>query len=176
MWCVDPKFQRIAIDAHSSKPTRTPMCQLKEFLKVMKRPLKKLNKDSFADIHQQGKLCRAELECIQQQIHQGPLNTPFEEKEREVRTKHVKLLGSSISPIKQQSAAHQISYGDQCTRFFITKIKQRKLASYVCSVNGTQGNSVNGFDKLAQVVTNYNHNLHGKQNIERVHTNLDILQ
>ena len=41
-----------------------------------------------------------------------------------------------------------INYGDDNTRIFFAKAKQRKLASYIYKIKDTKGDLVEGFDQV----------------------------
>ncbi|KAJ8426496.1 hypothetical protein Cgig2_029238 [Carnegiea gigantea] len=44
--------------------------------------------------------------------------------------------------LRQQCKMDWISYGDDCTRFFFAKAKQRKLSTYIYSLHDASGNEV----------------------------------
>ncbi|KAJ8427512.1 hypothetical protein Cgig2_017253 [Carnegiea gigantea] len=69
----------------------------------------------------------------------------------EARNHYIRILSSSIDLIKQQSKAEWMGYGDDCTRFFFTRAKQRKLAAYVYSLEDAQGHTQYGFSAVAQI-------------------------
>ncbi|KAJ8419394.1 hypothetical protein Cgig2_013291 [Carnegiea gigantea] len=51
------------------------------FLKDLKTPLRKLNKDKFSDIHQQQEIHRAKLLQIQNALHRDPQNKELQQRE-----------------------------------------------------------------------------------------------
>ncbi|KAJ8423639.1 hypothetical protein Cgig2_032927 [Carnegiea gigantea] len=75
--------------------------------------------------------------------------------EMEARNHYIRILSSSVDLIKQQSKAEWIGYGDDCTRFFFARAKQRKLAVYVYSLEDAQGHTQYGFSAVAQVLHDY---------------------
>jgi len=48
-----------------------------------------------------------------------------------------------------------ISYGDDCTRFFFAKAKQRKLSTYIYSFHDASDNEVEGFDLVREVLFSF---------------------
>ncbi|KAJ8421822.1 hypothetical protein Cgig2_000991 [Carnegiea gigantea] len=58
-------------------------------------------------------------------------NQVLKNQEEECRNHYIKVLSSMLSLIKQQSKPDWIKYGDECTRYFFTRVKQRKLATYI---------------------------------------------
>ena len=89
-----------------------------------------------------------ELEKVQQQLQSFPKDLELATKEKEVRETYTSILSSSLALIKQQSKMDWISYGDDNTRLFHTKIKQRKLPTYIYTLQNEHGNQVEGFDKV----------------------------
>lgn len=77
------------------------------------------------------------------------------------------ILHSSISLIKQQSKV--LNKWDHCIKIFFAKKKQRQMQTYVYSIVDDRGNKVEGFEKLARVMTEFYQGLLGKQRIIREH-------
>jgi len=50
--------------------------------------------------------------------------------------------------MRRQSTMEWISYGDDNTRTFFARAKHMKLASYIYQIGDTEGNPVEGFDKV----------------------------
>ncbi|KAJ8423023.1 hypothetical protein Cgig2_028226 [Carnegiea gigantea] len=88
-----------------------PFTKMKRFLEDVTKALHKLNKSKFADLKNQ--LCRAKADLEGAQHHLS-LNTG-------------------------DSKAKWISYGDDYIRYFFAKIKQRKIATYIYSMQDGQG-------------------------------------
>ncbi|KAJ8420159.1 hypothetical protein Cgig2_021594 [Carnegiea gigantea] len=60
-----------------------------------------------------------------------------------------------------------ISYGDDYTRYFFAKIKHRKIATYILSIQDDKGQTRQGFLEVKEVMHNYYKNLLGKQHSVR---------
>jgi len=52
--------------------------------------------------------------------------------------------------IRQQSKADWIGYGDECTKYFFAKVKQRKADTYVFDIMDDKGQHKTGFTAVAQ--------------------------
>ena len=72
-------------------------------------------------------------------LQQGPTNEDLLQKEQEARKRHANILTSSLSLIQQQSKTEWIKYGDDNTRFFHAKAKQRKMATYTYAIHDENG-------------------------------------
>ncbi|KAJ8446318.1 hypothetical protein Cgig2_005849 [Carnegiea gigantea] len=65
--------------------------------------------------------------------------------------------------MRQQSKLEWINNGDQCIKLFFTKMKQRKQANYIYSINDATGMRVDGFSAAAKVMIEFYHQLIGEQ-------------
>ncbi|KAJ8421818.1 hypothetical protein Cgig2_023811 [Carnegiea gigantea] len=65
---------------------------------------------------------------------------------------------------------------DVCTRFFLTKAKQRKLATYIYSLKDQNGEKKEGFDEVAKIISSFYSNLLGKQLILRSNLNVEAIR
>jgi len=65
--------------------------------------------------------------------------------------------------LKQQSKLEWMKYGDDCTKHFFAKAKQRKLATYIYTIKDGDGRQVEGFDQVGKVMLSFYKNLLGKQ-------------
>ncbi|KAJ8425576.1 hypothetical protein Cgig2_003074 [Carnegiea gigantea] len=74
--------------------------------------------------------------------------TPMELKqaEEEKKAHYIKVMSSLIDINRQQSKAEWISYGDDRTKYFFTKTKQRKTATYIYELQYEQGHTKQGFE------------------------------
>ncbi|KAJ8435378.1 hypothetical protein Cgig2_029749 [Carnegiea gigantea] len=79
------------------------MFRLVMFLKSLKAPLQRLNKDTFHDIHNQQDKHREKLCQVQMKLHKDPLNTGLLQEEEECRAAYLRILKSSLSLMKQQT-------------------------------------------------------------------------
>ncbi|KAJ8419399.1 hypothetical protein Cgig2_032985 [Carnegiea gigantea] len=125
--------------------------------------LSQLNKNNYADLHKQKEKEKYKLEAIQQQIQGEPKNTDPQQREREARNHYISILSSAMDLLKQQSKLEWIKYGDDCTKLFFAKAKQRKLATYVYTITNEDGRQVEGFDQVRKVMLTFYKNLLGKQ-------------
>ena len=81
-----------------------------------------------------------------------------------------------MSLIKQQSKAEWVGYGDECSRLFMAKIKQRKAMTCIYQLKNKQGQWVQGFDKVTDIMTDYYTELLGKKGTQRNHIDPHVTQ
>jgi len=68
----------------------------------MQRPLKHLNNSRFKDIYQQLATSKSNLEAIQNQLHQNPMDTDMQHKEEEERGKYLDILDLILKLMHQK--------------------------------------------------------------------------
>jgi len=68
-----------------------------------------------------------------------------------------------------------IKYGDDSTRLFYAKAKQRKLSSYIFTLKDQDGEQVEGFEKVGQTFYKFYRDLLGEQSSFRTHVDTDII-
>ncbi|KAJ8420784.1 hypothetical protein Cgig2_030492 [Carnegiea gigantea] len=65
----------------------------------------------------------------------------------EARDRYITILSSSMALLRQQCKLDWLKYGDDCTRFFFARAKQRKLSTYIYSIRDARRTEVEGFDQ-----------------------------
>ena len=69
-----------------------------------------------------------------------------------------------------------IKHGDDTTRLFFVKTKQKKLASYIFTIKDEQGNEVEGFEQVGQVMLDFYKGLLGGQGHSRYPIYLEVIE
>ncbi|KAJ8431545.1 hypothetical protein Cgig2_009623 [Carnegiea gigantea] len=87
--------------------------------------------------------------------------------EQEARDKYISILSSSLALIRQQCKIEWIKYGDDCTRFFFARAKQRKLATYIFTIQDATGAVVEGFDQVGDVMLSFYKDLLRQTSLQR---------
>ncbi|KAJ8424191.1 hypothetical protein Cgig2_021613 [Carnegiea gigantea] len=70
---------------------------------------------------------------------------------------------------------HWIRHGDDNTRLFFAKAKQRKLATYIFSIKDDKGDAAEGFENIGKVMLSYYQNLLGIQHTNRSPVEMSII-
>jgi len=173
-WSKQPRFHQIVFNNLSSFP-HISLEGLYEFLDQIRYHLQKLNSHKFADLRGQELKARQELESVQTQLQQPPEDPNLLAKERATKVLYASILESSLSLIKQQCKQEWLSLGDENTRCFFAKAKQRKLATYIYSLQDTSGAMVEGFDAVGQVMFDYYKQKLGPQHISRKRIDQEVI-
>ncbi|KAJ8453404.1 hypothetical protein Cgig2_008288 [Carnegiea gigantea] len=119
-------------------------------------------KDIVKDIYAQQAKVRADLTQIQSLLHNDPLNTELNQQESQVRDKYISINYSAISLMQRQSKAEWIGLGNECTRMFMARIKQRKAMTCIFHIRDTNGQRVEGFKAVSDVMTSFYQDLLGR--------------
>ncbi|KAJ8419711.1 LOW QUALITY PROTEIN: hypothetical protein Cgig2_028801 [Carnegiea gigantea] len=126
MWIKHKDFSHRLASIPSSHTTLPKMQHLKIYLDKLRPKL--------------------ELTTLQSKLTEDSSNAHLIQQEQDLKKKYIDIISSSISLIQQQSKIGWIKYGDDNTRLFHTRARQRKLSSYIYSLADDGGRYVEGFD------------------------------
>ncbi|KAJ8432376.1 hypothetical protein Cgig2_021910 [Carnegiea gigantea] len=150
MWCKHRDFAHIIASNLPSAASPCKMLQVRRYLNQLRPLLSKLNRQHFVDLKTQQEKARMDLTTLQHTLQLDPTNGELIQKEMEARLKYIDIISSNLSLIQQQSKIEWIKYGDDNTKLFHVKAKQRKLATYIYSIKDANGALVEGFDQVKQ--------------------------
>jgi len=153
------------------QPCASKLQALKHLLYNLRGLLGQLNRKKFADIYAQQGKARDTLTQVQVLLQKDPFNADLVQQENLAKQNYVMITQSSLSLIKQQSKAEWVGYGDECSRYFMAKIKQRKAMTCIYQLQDKQGQWVQGFDEVAGIITDFYTDLLGKQESHRCQVN-----
>ena len=152
------------------------MLQVKRYSDHLRPQSKKLNKHHFVDLRAQQENVRQDLINLQHTLIQDPCKEELIQQEMQIKQKYIDIVSSSISLIQQQSQIEWIKHGDDNTRLFHAKAKQRKLATYIYSIRDAIQLLVKGFDQVRHIMLEFYKVLLGKQQRTRKEINLQVIQ
>ncbi|KAJ8421961.1 hypothetical protein Cgig2_022522 [Carnegiea gigantea] len=155
MWTKDKGFTDIVKHTLTQQREGSSLKALQHFLIDLRHPLRQLNKNKFADIYKQQATARNDLLKAQAQLQQDPTNQELIFKEVSCRDLYISINHLAMLLIKQQCKAKWISYGDECTRVFIAKIKQRRACTSIYHIKDQDDQRVEGFEAVSKVIINY---------------------
>ncbi|XP_075098842.1 uncharacterized protein LOC142175754 [Nicotiana tabacum] len=137
-------------------------------LKLLKKKLKKLNKDHSSNIVAEAKEDRKALYQAQTLLHTRPLDIELQaiEKEKYLKFKRSSYLAEMY--LQKRSKAIWLQLGDDNTSYFHSIIKHRKLKQAITQIKNDQGELKSDQDSIAQVFVDYYQDLLGKKAITRV--------
>ena len=92
---------------------------------------------------------------MQNELHGNLRDEGLLEQEKEARGRYLELLKSSLNLIKQQSKQLWITHGDQTSKLFFAKMKQRKINNYMYSITDGNGNRKEGFEEVEKIMLQF---------------------
>jgi len=164
MWTRDADFIHL-VEAHitAAYQKKDPFICLFWYLHRTRKELQKLNKHQYADLKSQLSKARNDLEKIQAHLFEDPMNKQLAQRENTQRNHYTLILSSVIDILRQQCKAEWLAYGDECTRYFFAKAKQRKTSSYIFELHDDQGKLHQGFPAVASILQHYYKSQLGEQ-------------
>jgi len=88
-------------------------------------------------------------------LQNDPINIVLQQRESQCRDHYISINHSAISLMKQQCKAEWIGLGDESTRMFMAKIKQRKVMASIYHIRHLNDHRVEGFEAVARVMSGY---------------------
>ena len=137
--------------------------------------LRKFNKDNFGDLKEQQEQARLKLSAVQLELQRAPNDTDLKQKEIGLRNHYTDIISSSLALLKQQSKMEWIGLGDDCSKLFFAKSKQRKLATYIYSLKDDTGTTVEGFDAVGRVMVKFYISLMGTNTHHRAPLSMGVV-
>ncbi|KAJ8419375.1 hypothetical protein Cgig2_022175 [Carnegiea gigantea] len=148
MWCSHKNFHDIVSAGFPDPHRHDIMNQARAYFERLRRQLRQLNRSHFADLKSQWEKAHTALHHLQRELQLSPDDVSLQSSVEEATSNYISILSSSLALLKQQCKIDWIKYGDDCTRFFFARAKQRKLAAYIYAIQDATGAKVEGFDQL----------------------------
>lgn len=175
MWAKDANFKNMIKEIMEYHLPVSRLKPLQTVLNKLRKPLQLLNKKKFADIYNQQVKARNELLQVQEMLNQDTGNEELLQKEVITRQHYVDINNSALSLIKQQSKAEWIAYGDECSKLFMAKIKQRKAINSIYTLRDRNDHWIEGFDAVTEIMTTYYQDLLGAKDQHRTKADQQVL-
>ncbi|KAJ8419928.1 hypothetical protein Cgig2_028077 [Carnegiea gigantea] len=129
MWNSRKDFLNIVATTARKYKQKQGVHKPRESLSQLKKPLRKLNKDKYADLHEQQARSRDNLAKVQKLLLSDPTNEHYLTQEKETKEHYIEILSSVMSLIKQQCKS------------------QRKY-----KLKDDNGVMVEGFEKVGEII------------------------
>ncbi|KAJ8419565.1 LOW QUALITY PROTEIN: hypothetical protein Cgig2_004596 [Carnegiea gigantea] len=110
---------------------------------------------------------REDLVQAQSLLRNDPLNIELQQRESKCRDHYTSINHSAISLMKQQCKAKWIGLGDESTRTFMARIKQRKAMASIYHIKDLNDHRVEGFEAVSRVMIGYYQELLGNNDHHR---------
>ncbi|XP_074290876.1 uncharacterized protein LOC141617592 [Silene latifolia] len=170
MWSLDPSFQSVVQDVWNQPVSGTLMFQVAKKLKALKKPLKLLNRNKFADMEKDVGVAKAILDDLQIQMHNCPTDHVIMEAESEATISYRHLCKVLHSFLSQKVKIDWLKMGDENTSFFHGHIRTRQIHNRVMYIRGIDDSLyTNSHDIETAFLTYYKELLGSSQSTTHVH-------
>ncbi|XP_074266664.1 uncharacterized protein LOC141589943 [Silene latifolia] len=151
MWSKDGNFKETVQGIWNQQIRGCLMFQVAKKLKMLKGPLKKLNREGFGDIINTTEVARLVLEKKQSQLHLDPHNSLLQMEERAAAQSFKQLQDAKFSFLGQKAKVAWMTCNDENTHYFHSSIKARRAQNKVLKILDMNGNpcSDNGSIEMA---------------------------
>ncbi|XP_074301151.1 uncharacterized protein LOC141632503 [Silene latifolia] len=170
MWGKDPTFHNIVQARWSVQLYGYKMFQLVKKLKLLKHPLKELNRTGFANIETTAQVALKHLHSVQMQLQDDPTNVGLQQ-----AVKNADLLykdrGQALrSFLAQKAKAHWMRDGDDNSHYFHSVIKARRMQNRILGIYDMDGQKhTTSIDIEAAFINYYKHILGTQTKVDKVH-------
>lgn len=163
MWTEDPLFEDIVKKVWSTKIKGTKQYQLAQRLKMLKHPLKELNRRNYQDIEVQYNNVRKHLEEAQEKLQVTPFNYELQMMEKKL-VEELKLKTKAVMSFWEQKIKMDwCKHGDANTKYFHAAIKERQARNKIRGFQEQDGNLVEDWEAVKLHFIRYFENLLGTE-------------
>ncbi|XP_060965495.1 uncharacterized protein LOC133034427 [Cannabis sativa] len=131
------------------------MYQVVSKLKSLKPVLKEINKAGFSNMHTAVQRANGELESVQQQLQQDPLDVVKIDGEIAARAKLIQVQQNYTAFLQQKAKVTWIQNGDLNTAIFHASIKQRARQNQIFSIESKHGTRITDPNLISAAFVDY---------------------
>ncbi|GFZ07066.1 hypothetical protein Acr_19g0000030 [Actinidia rufa] len=141
MWTKHEDFLNVVDSSWSMQVEGTAMFKLCRKLKVLKGPLKALNKMHFSHISARAAAAEEDLLQVQQQLHDNPTDSSLQIRVASLKKQSFRLAEADRSFCLQVAEAKYLKNCDKGTKFFHDLIKNNRAKSQIVALTKEDGSS-----------------------------------
>ncbi|XP_048492374.1 uncharacterized protein LOC125493253 [Beta vulgaris subsp. vulgaris] len=176
MWTQSDRFISKVQEVWQEDVSGVPMFRIVRKLKKLKKSLKELNRDKFADIEKQADEAYTKLLQAQQQVHEDPLNKQLYVLEEGARKEYLALNKARLSFLQQKVKQEWIKNGDANTGYFHACIKQRRCQNKVCRIKNSDGEWKETGEEIDEAFLEFYKKLLGTEKSAIKHVSSSVIQ
>ncbi|CAH9093039.1 unnamed protein product [Cuscuta europaea] len=149
MWLKHERFHDILESVWTRKVAGTAQFRLARKLKLLKQPLKQLNRDEFSHISARAKESKKDYKRIYQLALLAPLDDALNEEMVIARKRALFLKEAEEAYLKQKAKAVHILQSDRCTKYFHSIVKKRNAHNSIASLRLQDGSLTKSMEHVA---------------------------
>ncbi|GFZ11161.1 hypothetical protein Acr_22g0005590 [Actinidia rufa] len=143
----------------------TAMFKLCRKLKVLKGPLKALNKMHFSHISARAAAAEEDLLQVQQQLHDNPTDSSLQIRVASLKKQSFRLAEADRSFCLQVAKAKHLKNCDKGTKFFHDLIKNNRAKSQIVALTKEDGSSTTSIQQVNSLFVQFYKNLLGVSSV-----------
>ncbi|GFY97543.1 hypothetical protein Acr_12g0000840 [Actinidia rufa] len=161
MWTLHADFPELIRDKWRVQVTGTAMYRLCKKLKMLKDPLKKLNRLNFSHISARAETADQDLLLHQQMLHDNPRDEELQGRVSDLRQKANKLAEVEWSFCSQVAKVKYLNNCDRGTKFFHDLIKHNRARNQIVFLSDSNGAVTTSTHQVNSMFVDYYMNLLG---------------
>ncbi|KAL9235944.1 hypothetical protein vseg_010663 [Gypsophila vaccaria] len=170
MWGKSESFIPTVMDVWKNQIPGSPMFSLVRKLKVLKLPLKELNRDKLSDIEKQTIEKELQLKKIKEELGINPRDSQLSQEELRIRKDFGHLKEARDLYLRQKAKEHWSLEGDLNTAYFHGIIRGRIQRNKVIRITDMTGRDCEDPQEVHTAFQNYYESLLGNsKNTSKVH-------
>ncbi|XP_074315320.1 uncharacterized protein LOC141651511 [Silene latifolia] len=139
MWGQDERFKAIVQSIWQQQIKGCMMFQVANKLKLLKHPLRHMNREGFGDILNTAKVAQIVLEDIQKKLHHDPKNINLQAEERAAAATFKELDVPRNLFLNQKAKIQWMECNDENSHYFHSSIKARRAHNKVLAIKDQHG-------------------------------------
>ncbi|XP_074306084.1 uncharacterized protein LOC141641313 [Silene latifolia] len=139
MWAMSEDFQHTVGQVWSQNDEGTPMFRVVQKLKMLKKELKKLDKEKFSDIENLTQVSEVSLKEVQKRLIKDPLNKVLCESESALAKEVLILKRTRLQFLLHKSKERWMEEGDENSAYYHQSIKKRRMRNRVYQIKNMEG-------------------------------------
>ncbi|GFS36124.1 hypothetical protein Acr_00g0044230 [Actinidia rufa] len=136
-----------------------------KWLKVLKGPLKALNKIHFSHISARAAAAEEDLLQVQQQLHDNPTDSSLQIRVASLKVQSFRLAEADRSFCSQLTKAKYLKNCDKGTKFFHELIKNNRAKSQIVALTKEDGTSTTSIQQVNSLFVQFYKNLLGVSSV-----------
>ncbi|RAL42508.1 hypothetical protein DM860_011126 [Cuscuta australis] len=161
MWLEHKSFDNILQESWSTRVEGTRQYRLCKKLKLLKQPLRNLNKLEFGHISARAKEAREEYSRLMKELVLQPNNHDLMMKKEHLRKKANIYIDSERAFFQQKIKTQLILEGDKCTKYFHAMMRKQHGSNSIPFLTTEGGGVTSSLKEIADLFVGYYTNLFG---------------
>ncbi|CAH9071538.1 unnamed protein product [Cuscuta epithymum] len=149
MWLKHKNFKDILGRVWLRNVVGTAQFRLARKLKLLKQPLKQLNKEEFSHISARAKESKKEYKRIYQLALMSPSDDALKQELLEAKNRSIFLKDAEETYLRQKAKATHLLQTDRCTKYFHSIVKKKNAKNFIAALKLEDGSLTQSMGQVA---------------------------